>query len=281
MQCPGANRCSPSVLCKQGCDSLDRIVNGPHDVIGSDFVDATLKRQRICLPLASAADSQGICRREGPSGTSAPPTVTLKLSADQVSDAFLGKVEAAPYELVWNNAAPDNHLLTARAINSQGAAGESSPRFLTVSPAEPGNGSTRMEIKALAKDAKDSVRLTVRGAPGDYIISMSGSLVEWSDIYPITIDYTSLRRRWHFPSKRFPQPNPECVGFGKLTGRSMHRLRRAPPSRMKRLPIQAPMEYVVVHLPLRLGKSCPQKRIPHPIDQSDERRRTVPQDCLR
>src|SRR5207249_1448863 len=97
----------------------------------------------------------------------------------------LGQIEAAPYVLIWRNVPAGNHLITARAFDNLGAQTRSSPWFLTVSGAPPGGDTLLFRIKAIADG---TVRLTVSGSPGDYIISMSENLKTWADLYPVTIE---------------------------------------------------------------------------------------------
>jgi hypothetical protein len=155
----------------------------------------------------------GIIYRRGTSQpANTPPTVTLKISADQVTSqdsviltatasdsdgtiakvefydgsVELGTIEQAPYVFTWKNPTPGNHLLTAHALDNSGAATTSSPRFLTVSSAPgPRNDAVRVSIRAMGPG---TVRLTVGGPPGYYVISMSDDLKTWVDIYGVIID---------------------------------------------------------------------------------------------
>jgi bacillolysin len=140
-----------------------------------------------------------------------PPTVNLQLSSDHItlpasvtltattsdldgqvarvlfydSATKLGEATAPPFTLVWQNPSPGNHLLTAHAVDNLGAETKSSPKFLTVSgTATPQGGKPEFSIKALEPG---NVRLTVRGSPGYYIISMTDELQNWLDIYPVTV----------------------------------------------------------------------------------------------
>src|SRR6185436_17151029 len=125
-----------------------------------------------------------------------PPTVSLTISADQIpalgtvtltanaTDADgsiarvefyddttkLGQVDTAPYAFVWQNVPAGNHLITARAIDNLAAETDSSPRFLTASGTPPAGDKPQFGIKTIAQG---TVRLTVSGQPGYYIISMS------------------------------------------------------------------------------------------------------------
>lgn len=152
-----------------------------------------------------------VYRRSVAGHSNALPTVTFQLSADRVSAPGpvtltatatdsdgtitrvefykggnkLGQIDAAPYVFVWNNVAPGNHLLTARATDNQGGVRESSPRLLTVSGSVPQDTQASFSIRP---NGLNNVRLTLRGQPGEYIISISSDLTEWSDLYPVTID---------------------------------------------------------------------------------------------
>ncbi|MFO1501045.1 MAG: M4 family metallopeptidase [Verrucomicrobiota bacterium] len=142
----------------------------------------------------------------------AAPTVSLKISADQVQtggrvnltataadadgtiarvefyDATtkLGYVTEAPYVFLWENVPAGNHLLSARAFDNLGATGNSAPRFLTAAAnPDPSGEKPKLTIRSIAPD---TVRLTVIGPAGDYIIAMSDDLQTWADIYPVTVD---------------------------------------------------------------------------------------------
>lgn len=170
---------------------------------------------------ARAIDNLGGSKDSSPrllstGGGNALPTVTLQLSADQVSaqgsvtltatatdsDGTIARVEfydgstklsqseAAPYSFVWQNIPAGNHLLSARAIDNLGGSKESSPRLLTASGTPlPSGDKPKLSATAIAKD---TVRLTVSGTPGYYIIAMSEDLQNWVDIYPVTIDASGV-----------------------------------------------------------------------------------------
>jgi Zn-dependent metalloprotease len=175
------------------------------------------------LVIARAVDDVGGTKDSAPRFLTAaggranqPPTVTLRISADTTTtqdpvtltataqdpagsivrvefyaDAVkLGEVTTAPYTLVWQNIPAGNHLLKARALDNSGAATDSSIRFLTVSGAPPPKDD-RPKI-GLTPKARDTVRLTVSGPPGDYIITMSEDLRTWVDIYPVTVDASGV-----------------------------------------------------------------------------------------
>ena len=153
-----------------------------------------------------------IYRRSASQGPNKPPTVSLQISADTIptggsvtltatasdpdgtvarvefydGSTKLGQLDAGPYVFVWKSVPAGNYLLSAVASDNLGAQTKSSPRFLTVSGAPlPGGDQPRVMIKAINPE---TVRLTVTGPAGYYIIAMSEDLATWVDIYPITLD---------------------------------------------------------------------------------------------
>lgn len=77
-----------------------------------------------------------------------PADVTIKADASDPNDSiksvlffidgrYFGKAETAPYSIVWSNAAPGNHWLTARAIDSYGESASSEGVAITVSNTAP------------------------------------------------------------------------------------------------------------------------------------------------
>jgi hypothetical protein len=101
----------------------------------------------------------------------------------------LGQADSAPYTFVWKNATPGNHLVSARAVDNAGAETASSPKLLTVSGTEHPGPTVTLNVQATAPS---TVRLTVSGDPGHYIISMSEDLKTWVDIYPVTIEASGV-----------------------------------------------------------------------------------------
>jgi len=174
------------------------------------------------LLIARAVDNLGASKDSSPRFLTAtgngnkPPTITLQLSSDRITlpDSVtltataadpdgaiahvvfydgatrLGQADDAPYVFVWNAASPGNHLITARAVDNLGAETVSSLRFLTVWPSPlPNDNTPKLSVSATADD---TVRLTVTGPPGYYIISMSEDLSTWVDIYPVTIEASGV-----------------------------------------------------------------------------------------
>jgi bacillolysin len=175
--------------------------------------DLTADRLHSQGPVAlwlSDASMGLIYRRSSTQSTNQPPTVTLQLSADSISTQVpvtlmatatdpdgtvvrvvfydgstrLGQADSAPYTFVWKNATPGNHLVSARAVDNAGAETASSPKLLTVSGTEHPGPTVTLNVQATAPS---TVRLTVSGDPGHYIISMSEDLKTWVDIYPVTV----------------------------------------------------------------------------------------------
>lgn len=109
-----------------------------------------------------------------------PTDVPIKAEASDANDSiksvlffvdgrYVGKSETAPYSLVWSNAVPGTHLLTARALDSYGESTASTPVSITVSNTAPlvkliapKDGTTlpapaTVELEAEASDA-DGIR---------------------------------------------------------------------------------------------------------------------------
>jgi hypothetical protein len=185
------------------------------EITGYSILHQTLSEDRLQAvgdPVLWFGDADlGLTYRRATDTPNLPPTVTLSSSADTVAapgsvtltatatdpDGLIARVEFyrgtnqigqalfEPYTYTWENIPPGNHLLIARAIDNLGSSKDSPPRLLTVSgPSEPGNR-PRLAIKAMDNTR---VRLTVNGQPGEYIIAVSQDLVEWSDLYPLTIN---------------------------------------------------------------------------------------------
>lgn len=160
---------------------------------------------------AETRSSAGFLTASGAGNSNKPPTVSLNLSAGRVpaggtvtltatasdpdgtitrvefydASTKLAQVESAPYTFIWQNVPAGNHLLTAVAVDNLGAQTRSSAGFLTASGNPPGSDRPQFGIKPIAQG---TVRLTVSGQPGYYIISMSEDLRTWVDIYPVTIE---------------------------------------------------------------------------------------------
>src|SRR6185369_10205473 len=140
----------------------------------------------------------GVIYRRGVfESTNALPTVTLQLSADQISaqssvtltatatdadgsiarvefydgSVKLAQAETAPYTFVWQKVSAGNHLLIARAVDNLGGSKDSSPRFLTVT----GNGNKpptiTLQVSSDRITLPDSVTLTATAADPDGTIA--------------------------------------------------------------------------------------------------------------
>jgi hypothetical protein len=175
------------------------------------------------LIIARAIDNLGGTKDSAPrfvtasgGGANQPPTVALRTSTDTIStqdpvtltataqdpdgtivrvefyadSVKLGEVTTAPYTFVWRNVPLGNHLLKARAVDNSGASTDSSVRFLTVTGTPPPKDD-RPKLSVTAT-AKGTVRITVSGPPGYYIITMSDDLQTWVDIYPVTIEASGV-----------------------------------------------------------------------------------------
>jgi hypothetical protein len=122
--------------------------------------------------------------------TATDPDGTIDRVVFYDGSTVIGEVQSAPYVFVWQSPSPGNHLVAAHAIDNAGAETTSSPRFLTV--VGNGGGATSGDNPTLSiKDiGKGTVRLSVGGQPGNYIIQLSEDLQTWVDIYPVAVDAT-------------------------------------------------------------------------------------------
>lgn len=127
----------------------------------------------------------------------APATVALSASASD-PDGTVVRVEfyegatklgeattatAGVWKLNWTNVAAGTHRLTARAIDNLGGTQDSTQVEVTVNSGTSGPAPT-IDIQQLANR---TMRLTVRGQAGSYIVSQSTNLKVWTDIYPVTV----------------------------------------------------------------------------------------------
>ncbi len=99
-------------------------------------------------------------------------------------DDKLGEDATPPFSLTWTPTRDGNHRLLARATDNLGAAGDTQAVTITIGDVTPPPAPS-LEITTRPDR---SMRLTLRGTPGSYIISQSTDLRAWSDIYPVTID---------------------------------------------------------------------------------------------
>jgi len=155
---------------------------------------------------------QGVVYRRGHFvGTNALPTVTLTVESTSTAPASvtlaavatdtdgtiarveffngaskLGEATSAnngAHRFAWNAVAAGQYRLVARVLDNLGGAGDSRAIEVTVVP--PGGTTATLTAGALPNG---SIRLSLHGTPGNYIIAQSPNLTNWSDIYPITVD---------------------------------------------------------------------------------------------
>ncbi|MBL9126182.1 MAG: M4 family metallopeptidase, partial [Verrucomicrobiales bacterium] len=98
-------------------------------------------------------------------------------------DDKIGEDASAPFAFTWTPAGAGSHRLVARAIDNLGAAGDASAVTVTVGSGQPADPA-RLSVAALPGG---SMRITVRAPAGNYVISLSTDLRQWSDIYPVTV----------------------------------------------------------------------------------------------
>lgn len=93
---------------------------------------------------------------------------------------LLGEDATAPYQLVWTNPPAGPHRLIARATDDLGASGDSNPIPITV------GASARHHISVSV--IGNTVRLTLQGDPGSYVIQRSSNLADWTNEFPVILD---------------------------------------------------------------------------------------------
>lgn len=98
-------------------------------------------------------------------------------------DNKLGEDTTAPFSFTWTPATTGSHRLIARAIDNLGATADSAAITVTVGSGTPG---TPARLAATIQ-ANGSLRLAIRGTPGNCIVSRSADLIQWTDLPAITI----------------------------------------------------------------------------------------------
>jgi hypothetical protein len=201
----------------EGSTKLGQVTVAPYNLTWENVPAGNyLLIARAIDNLGGAKDSEGhFLTVTGGTPGNKPPTVSLDLSAAEVSlpatvtltatatdedgaivrvifydgRTNIAEVTAPPYTFVWTNASTGSHSITAHAIDNAGAETTSAARPLTVGAAPPIADKPEFAIEPMARGV---VRLTVRGEPGYYIISMSEDLATWVDIYPVTVEASRI-----------------------------------------------------------------------------------------
>ncbi|MGE3311720.1 MAG: M4 family metallopeptidase [Limisphaerales bacterium] len=99
-------------------------------------------------------------------------------------DDRLGEDSTPPFAFAWTPSREGSHRLLARATDDLGAAADTGAIVVQIgsgNPAEP----FRLSIEPRPGG---SMRITVRGPAGGYVVSQSNDLREWTDIHPVTVD---------------------------------------------------------------------------------------------
>ena len=97
----------------------------------------------------------------------------------------LGEAANAPYHFTWSNVPAGNYRLIARAIDNLGAASDSAAVNITVGQSASASfrlGGTRL--------ANNTLRLTLSGPAGNYLLQRSTNLIDWSDSFAIPVGAT-------------------------------------------------------------------------------------------
>lgn len=114
--------------------------------------------------------------------TASDPDGTVAKVEFYDGDDKLGEDAAAPFVFEWTPTLAGSHRLIARAIDNLGGVGDSAAVNLTV-----GGGTTEAPRLAVQRTAGGAMRLTVRGAAGDYVVQQSTDLRQWADVHPVAV----------------------------------------------------------------------------------------------
>lgn len=98
-------------------------------------------------------------------------------------DDKLGEDTTAPFAFTWTPTRQGGHRLLARASDNLGASGDTQAVSITVGSGTPAE-KARLSIVG---QPGGSMRITIQGPAGNYVISQSTDLRQWTDIYPVTV----------------------------------------------------------------------------------------------
>jgi Zn-dependent metalloprotease len=98
-------------------------------------------------------------------------------------DDKLGEDSTAPFSLTWTPTRNGSHRLIARATDNLGASGDTQAVSINIGSVTPPER-TRLAISARPGG---TMRITLQGPAGSYVISQSTDLRQWADIYPVTV----------------------------------------------------------------------------------------------
>ncbi len=98
-------------------------------------------------------------------------------------DTKIGEDATAPFSVSWTPATPGSHRLIARAIDNVGATQDSTAINVTVGSTPPPTPSKL----TVALQPNGSLRITVRGSPGNYAVARSSNLTQWTDLQTVTL----------------------------------------------------------------------------------------------
>jgi Zn-dependent metalloprotease len=96
---------------------------------------------------------------------------------------FLGQSVIKPYNFTWQNVPAGAYSLTARAVDKAGGTTDSAAVNVTVTGGVPVDKPSLSVIPV----NNTTVRVTINGPAGNYIIEQSNDLINWADIYPVTV----------------------------------------------------------------------------------------------
>jgi len=113
--------------------------------------------------------------------TDADGTVTRVEFYD--GDDKLGEDTTAPFSLTWTPTRGGGHRLIARATDNLGGSGDTQAVSINIGTDTPPERA-RLSITT---QPGGSMRITLQGPAGGYIISQSTDLRQWVDIYPVTL----------------------------------------------------------------------------------------------
>lgn len=98
-------------------------------------------------------------------------------------DTLLGEDRTTPFSLSWTPTTSGTHRLIARATDNLGATHDSEAVLLTVRDTEP-PAAPKLAIQHLGSGA---LRLTLTGSAGNYVLSRSTDLRQWTDLQSLTL----------------------------------------------------------------------------------------------
>jgi hypothetical protein len=164
-----------------GDDLIGTVTQEPYSVVWSnaprgqftliaretDSAGSVAYSQKVTITVSNAAPTVQITAPADNTVYASGDAITLKASASDPDGAidnvmffdngrFLRSLKTEPYTLVWTNAAPGKHSITARAADLQGLSAISAPLHIVVS-----NSAPSIRLTAPADGASFAARATI------------------------------------------------------------------------------------------------------------------------